>query len=163
MTEPGVRVDAAQRAVPRTSAYALPLVAAVMATTLTACGMRLPFFSSGPGGSYFSTKVCGVYLDGKSKEARLRIELEVTRSLPRNGFVEIEFENPSDRKVLLVTGRTVTGNERTLELLSPPLTVVRARGYETVTRVYASADKKQVLGIHTQLCQSLVDERKLGL
>jgi len=40
---------------------------------------------------------------------------------------------------------------------------VRARGYETVTRLYASPEKKQVLGTHTQLCQSLVDERRLGL
>lgn len=137
----------------------------VTALTLSACGMRLPFgLSPGTGSaSYFSTRVCGIYLDAKSSEARLRIELEVTRSLPRNGFVEIEFENPGDRRVPLISSRSITGSERVLQVLSPPLPTVRMRSYETVTRVYASADKKLVLGTHTHLCQSLVDERRLGL
>jgi len=144
------------------------VLAAVITLALSACGMRLPFFSSSSssgnsGAPYFATRVCGVYVDGKSSEARLRIELVIKKSLPRNGFVEIEFENPDDRSVLLIASRTVSGSERTLQLLSPPLTTLRARGYETVTRVYASPEKKQVLGIHTQLCESLVDQRRLGL
>jgi hypothetical protein len=139
--------------------------ALAFALALGACGMRLPFVSSTAGAktSYFATKVCGVYVDGKSSEARLRIELTVTRSLPRNAFIEVEFENPADRKVPLLASRSVTGSERTLQMLSPPLTTVRARAYETVTRVYASPDKKQVLGIHTQMCESLIDQHRLGL
>lgn len=138
----------------------------IMPLLLGACGLRVPFLSSSantPNTSYFSTKVCGVHVDAKSGEARLRIELAVTKSLPRSGFVEIEFENPTDRRVPLTASRSVTGTERSLQLLSPPLTALRARGYETVTRVYASPDKGQVLGIHTQMCESLVDQRRLGL
>lgn len=140
--------------------------AVIMPLVLGACGLRVPFLSSStsaPNASYFSTKVCGVIVDAKSGEARLRIELVVTKSLPRNGFVEIEFENPTDRNVPLTASRSVTGAERALQLLSPPLTALRARAYETITRVYASPDKKQVLGIHTQMCDSLVDQRRLGL
>lgn len=134
----------------------------LMVTALTGCG-RFALFRSAASSAYFATKVCGVHVDGKSNEARLRIELLVTKSLPRDGFVEIEFENPSDPKVPLIASRSVTGAEHTLQLLSPPLTSVRARGYETVTRVYDSADKKEVLGIHTYVCQSLIDPRELGL
>ncbi len=137
----------------------------IMPFALGACGMRLPFFSSSPSAntSYFSTRVCGVHVDSKSREARLRIDLVVTKSLPRGGFVEVEFENPAERNVPLTASRSVTGTERTLQLLSPPLTTLRARSYETVARVYASPDKKQVLGIHTQMCESLVDQHRLGL
>lgn len=31
-----------------------------------------------------------------------------------------------------------------------------------VARVYATPEKKQVLGLHTQVCQSLIDQRDLG-
>lgn len=129
---------------------------------LTGCGMRMPFFASSSPASFFKTAVCGVHIDGKSREARLRIELTVTKPLPRNGFVEVEFENPLDRTIPITSSRTVTGQERTLQLLSPALQRVRARGYETVTRVYASDQKKQVLGVHTHVCQSLVDDRDMG-
>ena len=134
----------------------------LVAAVLAGCG-RFSFIRSGaPAGPYFSTKLCGVDLDGKTKDVRLRIELAVAKTLPPGGFVEVEFENPGERSVPLVVNRTVSGKERTVLFVSPAVTGVRARGYEVVTRVYASAEKKQVLGVHTQVCQSLIDSRELG-
>lgn len=136
-------------------------VAIVMAFSLGACGIRIPFVSSTTGGPFFETKLCGVLLDGKSKTGRLRIELAVIRALPRNAVVETDFQNPLEKSVLTAR-RVVTGNERTLEMISPPFAELRAGRYETITRVFASADSKQVLGLHTYVCESLVDARELG-
>jgi hypothetical protein len=103
-----------------------------------------------------------VDLDGRKRDVHLRIELALTKPLPRGAFVEVEFENPADRSVPLMVGRAILGNETTLRFVSPAVTGVRARGYEVVTRVYASAEKKQVLGQHTQVCESLIDQRELA-
>ena len=123
--------------------------------------MRLPFGSSASGGPYFTTKLCGVQLDGKNKAARLRLVLDVVGPLPRGALVETEFHDAADRTVHTVS-RVVSGSERTVELVSPPMGELRARDYETVTRVYASADRTQVLGSHKQSCQALLDHRDLG-
>lgn len=138
------------------------LVCTLGLVALGACGMRIPFVSVPEGdGTFFKTRLCGVSLDNRTREARLKLELEVIRTLPRNAFVETEFQNPLERSVMTVS-RSVTGKERTLEMLSPPFAEVRSRRYETVTRVYAAADRKQVLGVHTYACESLVDLRELG-
>ena len=137
------------------------ILAALLGIILTGCGLRLPFGSSAAGGTYFSTKLCGVQLDGKAKAARLHLTLDVVKSLPRGALVETEFQDTANRSVLTAS-RVAAGNERTIELLSPAIADVRPRGYETVTRVYAAADRKQVLGMHTHVCQSLIDQRELG-
>ena len=142
-----------------TRATTIPI--AVLGIILTGCGMRLPFGSSPAGGTYFSTKLCGVQLDGKAKVSRLHLTLDVVQPLPRGALVEAEFQDTANRTVLTAS-RVAAGSERTIELLSPPLSDVRPRGYETVTRVYAAADRRQVLGTHTYVCQSLVDQRELG-
>lgn len=134
----------------------------LIAAALAGCGQRLSFFAPAASGPYFSTKLCGVDLDGKTRDVHLRIELTVAKALPKGGLVEVEFENPADRAVPLVVSRSVSGNERTMLFASPAVTGVRPRAYEIVTRVYASTEKKQVLGLHTQVCQSLVDQRELG-
>ena len=55
------------------------LSALVVAAVLAGCG-RSGFFRSGaPAGPYFSTKLCGVDLDGKTKDVHLRIELAVAK------------------------------------------------------------------------------------
>ena len=139
------------------------LISLIVIASLAACAQRFDFFRSGASESpYFSTKLCGVDLDGKTKDVHLRIELAVAKTLPRGGLVEVEFENPADRSAPLVVSRTVSGSERTVLFLSPAVTGVRPRGYEIVARVYASAEKKQVLGVHTQVCESLIDQRELG-
>ena len=139
------------------------VIALSVAAVLTGCGRRFSLFGSGaPAGNYFSTKLCGVDLDGKTRDVHLRIELAVTRPLPRGALVEVEFENPADRTVPLRVSRTVSGSERTMLFVSPAVSGVRARGYEVVARAYSSADKKQVIGVHTQVCQSLIDQRELG-
>ena len=137
------------------------LIAVALLTAFAGCGQRLSFFGPSASGSYFTTKLCGVDLAGKTRDVHLRIELTVERALPRGGFVEVEFENPADRAAPLVVGRSVSGSERSLLFVSPAATGVRPRGYEIVARVYASPEKKQVLGQHTQVCQSLIDEREL--
>jgi hypothetical protein len=112
--------------------------------------------------AYVTTSVCGIDLDGKASEARLRIDLIVIRPLPPNGLVEAQFENPSDAKSPLVTSRTVTGKEKALRLISPPVTGIRVKAYEVVVRIYSSQDKRELLGTHAQSCQSPVDLRDLG-
>jgi hypothetical protein len=136
-------------------------VAALLAVTLTGCGMRLPFFSSASSGPYFATKLCGVRFDGKSKVARLHLTLDVVRPLPRGALVETEFHDVAERTVHTAS-RVVSGSERTVELVSPPIAQVRAYGYKTVTRVYASSERGEALGSHAHLCQSLLDQRDLG-
>jgi hypothetical protein len=132
---------------------------------LAGCGMRMPFGSSGSGTAssapYFSTKLCGVKLEGVSRAARLHLTLNVVRALPRGALVETDFHDSIDRSVHTVS-RAATGAERSIEILSPPMGDLRARGYETVTRVYASAERKQVLGTHTHVCESLLDNRDVG-
>lgn len=137
------------------------LVAAVLVLAVAGCG-RFSFFRAAPAsGPWFSTKLCGVTLDNNKKVARLRLTLAVLRPLPRGALVETEFRNPIDRSVLAAS-RVAAGSERSIELVSPPFDQVRALGYETTTRVYASADRKQVLGTHAYVCESLVDQRELG-
>lgn len=133
-------------------------VAVLALLVLAGCG-RFSFFRAGSDG-YLSTRFCGVYVDGKTQEARLRIEVVPTGRLPRNALIEVEFENPADRKKPLVSHRVFAGDEPTIVLFSPPLTGVRARTYEIVARIYAAADKKQVLGILTHICPSLLDQRE---
>jgi hypothetical protein len=134
----------------------------VILAAFSGCGQRSIFFGPAASGPYFTTKLCGVDLNGKKKDIHLRIELAVAKPLPRGAFVQVEFENPADRGVPLIVGRAVAGSERTLHFVSPAVTGVRARGYEIVTRVYASSEKKQVLGQHTQVCESLIDQRDLA-
>lgn len=131
--------------------------------TLTGCGMQLPFGLSGSAasGPFFTTKLCGAKLEGTPRVARLHLALNVVRALPRGALVETEFRDSVERTVHTVS-RVASGSERTIELLSPPMAELRARGYETVTRVYASPERKQVLGSHTHLCQSLLEQRDLG-
>lgn len=136
--------------------------ATLVAIALTACGVRLPFVSAGSGGDYFKTRLCGVAIDNRSREARLKLELAVARTLPRQALVETEFQDHVEKTTMSVS-RTVTGNERALEILSPPFANVRAGRYETVTRVYAAADKRQVIGVHAHTCESLIDQRELGV
>ena len=64
------------------------LCAALLGIVLGGCGLRLPFASSAAGGPYFSTKLCGVQLDGKAKVSRLHLTLDVVQSLPRGALVE---------------------------------------------------------------------------
>ena len=136
------------------------IVALLALLTLGGCG-RLDFLRAPASGPWFSTRLCGVQVDNKARLARLRLELAVIRPLPRGVLVETEFRNPVDRSVLAAS-RTATGDERTLEITSPPFDGVQARNYETLTRVYASADRKQVLGTHAYVCESLIDQRELG-
>ena len=112
-------------------------------------------------GTHFATRICGVQLDGRTRAARLHLTLNVVRPLPSGGLLETEFRNPADRTVLTVT-RGVKGGERAVEMVSPPIGEVRAGSYETVTRLYTSAERKQVLGTHTSVCESLIDHRELG-
>ncbi|HYH43201.1 MAG TPA: hypothetical protein VD867_14600 [Burkholderiales bacterium] len=139
------------------------VVGTALALVVAGCGMRLPFGASGSGsgGPFFSTKLCGVKLEGVPRAARLHLSLNVVRALPKGALVESEFQDSADRSVHTVS-RVASGSERTIELLSPPIGELRARGYETVTRVYASAERKEVLGSHTHVCESLLDQRDLG-
>jgi hypothetical protein len=135
------------------------IAAVVLASLLVpgCSGISLPRFGSD---SAVSTRVCGVYIDGKTRAAHLRIEL-VPTGLPHGALIEVEFENPADRAKPLWVRHIFTGEQQTVVVFSPPLKEVRPRGYEVVARIYASADKKQALGVHTQICQSLIDQREL--
>jgi len=140
----------------------ITFVLALTLAALAGCGrLGLTRPVAGNVGPYFSTKLCGVQIDGKAKVARLHLTLAVVQPLPRGALVETEFQDIANRTVLTAS-RVAAGSERTLELLSPPVSDVRPRGYETVTRVYAAADRKQVLGTHTYVCESLIDQRELG-
>ena len=141
---------------------ARPAIVALAAFAVAGCSVpQLPFMrASSPQGSYFTTKLCGVQLGGRDRTVRLHLTLDVAQPLPKGALVETEFHDPEERK-LMTTSRVVTGAERSIELVSPPIAQVRARTYETVTRVYAGADRKQILGVHTYLCESLVDQREL--
>ena len=137
------------------------LAAALLALlALHGCG-RFSFSRAPASGPWFSTRLCGIVVDNKAKVASVRLQLEVLRPLPRGALIETEFLNPLDRSTLAVS-RVSTGSERSIELVSPPFDQVRAVGYETVTRVYASSDRKKTLGTHKYVCESLVDDRELG-
>lgn len=137
----------------------IAIIGALTLLVLAGCG-RFSFLTSGSEG-YLSTQVCGVHVNGKTREARLRIDLVPTARLPRNALLEVEFENPAAGSAPLVANRVFAGDERTIVVFSPPVANVRARGYEVVARIYSAADKKQVLGILTHVCPSLVDQREL--
>lgn len=141
-----------------------PVVVVIVLASLAGCGQRfdLGFLESRGTQSYFSTRMCVFVVDSKTKQARLRIELAVKTPLPAGGFIEMQFENPAAPGAPFVTTRSVTGQESTLEMVSPPLKDLRVRAYETVALVYSSSDKKELLDTHVQTCQSPFDQRDLG-
>jgi hypothetical protein len=73
--------------------------------------------------------------------------------------MEVDFENADNEKAPLVVTRRVSGDERTIEVLSPPVTKLQPRSYRVTARVYAAVDRKRVVATHTERCESLVDER----
>lgn len=132
----------------------------MLVLALAGCGsLRFGARAEGP---YFATRLCGVELDGAGRNARLRLTLSVLKPLPSGALVETAFHNAADRSTLTAQ-RTAGGSERELVLVSPPFSDVRVRKYETVTRVYRSQARKDLLGVHTFLCESLVDPRELGI
>lgn len=142
------------------SAWRVQAAVLLALLALHGCG-RFSFSRAPASGPWFSTKLCGIVVDNKAKVASLRLQLEVLRPLPRGALIETEFVNPLDRSVLAVN-RAATGSERIIELVSPPFDQVRAVGYETLTRVYASNDRRKTLGTYKYVCESLVDDRELG-
>lgn len=140
--------------------WRIPAAVLLALLALHGCG-RFSFSRAPASGPWFSTRLCGIVVDNKAKVASVRLQLEVLRPLPRGALIETEFLNPRDRSTLAVS-RVATGKERSIELVSPPFDQVRAVGYETVTRVYASGDRRKTLATHKYVCESLVDERELG-
>ncbi|MGZ8266738.1 MAG: hypothetical protein ACXW20_04585 [Burkholderiales bacterium] len=135
----------------------LARIAAVIAIGALCGCARSNLWGSAPARDYFSTKVCGLQVESRTGEARLRLQLVANRALPGGGLVEAEFENPIDRAKPLVTRLALTGREKTLDLFSPPLEAARVRDYQVVARIYSAADKKRLVGEHRQVCQSLFD------
>lgn len=109
--------------------------------------------------TYFHTTTCGLQVASRAQQARLRLQVAVDRPLPRNALVETDFENPLDAAKPLRTSRIANGQEKTLDILSPPIDGARVRSYAVVTRIYSGTDKKNMLGTHRQTCESLFDER----
>ena len=134
------------------------LSAAVTLLALSGCGAALSFMGKG-GDALVSTRVCGVQADGRTHTMHLRIELVPSGALPRGAFIEAEFENPAAGGAPLVGSRVYKGDERTVAILSPALKGVKPRNYQVVVRIFASPDKGKLLGTHTQMCESLVDQR----
>lgn len=129
------------------------LVALATVASLTGCGG----FGRFGGAPQVTTKLCGVQIDAKTRETRLQIVLSVSRA-PREALIEVEFENPANPKAPLVT-RRLTGDERTIEVLSPPIAKLQPRTYDVTARLYATAEKKQLIATHTQRCEALANER----
>jgi len=117
---------------------------------------------SASGSGYVATKVCGFNVDGKRNEVRYRMELIVLRRLPRGSVVQVTFDNPLDPGAPLVSERVMAGDEREVQLLSPPVKGIREKQYEIVVRVYSSPDRKVLLGTHTQPCEAPFNQRELG-
>ena len=132
--------------------YRRLFLAFVAIAYIAGCGS----FGRSGGAPQIVTKLCGVQIDGKTRETHLRIVLAMSR-VPRDALLEVEFENPTNEKAPLVT-RRLTGNESTIEVLSPPVAKLQARVYNVTARVYATAQKKELIATHTQRCESLVDE-----
>jgi hypothetical protein len=110
------------------------------------------------GTAQIATKLCGVRIDNKAGETHLQIVLAVSK-LPRNGLLEVDFENPGNEKAPLVVTRRLSGNERTIEVLSPAVPKLQPRSYMVTTRVYATPDRKQLVATHVQRCEALANER----
>jgi hypothetical protein len=136
------------------------LIAAVVLLGIVGCA-RFGGSGSGAGSPYFATKLCGVQIDGKTRTIHLRLVLTALRPLPANATLEVEFQNPADEAKTLNVTRRLTGDERTIEVLSPPLTSVRPRSYQVAARVYATAAGTGLIAVHTLSCESLVDDRDL--
>lgn len=141
------------------------IVAALALVTLAGCGRNFSFPSFGSASApraYLAARMCAFQVDGKTREARLRVELTVARTLPPGGVVEMRFENPATPGTPLTATHMVKGTEKVLALISPPLPDIRVRSYETVAVLYSAADRKTVLDTHVQRCHSPFDQRDLG-
>jgi hypothetical protein len=136
------------------------LVAVVALVSFAGCA-RLGWFGSRDSSPYLATKLCGVHIDGKTKTAHFRVVLTALKPLPANSTLEVEFQNPADDATTLTVTRRLTGNERTIEVLSPPLKALRPASYRVAARMYAIANGTQVIATHTLTCESLVDTRDL--
>jgi hypothetical protein len=113
-------------------------------------------------GPYLATRFCGFNFDGRTKEARLTIDLSVLRALPSGALVETTFDNPLEPEKPLTSSYRAQGTERELRLLSPPVKGIEPREYGITVRVYPSPEKTTLLATHHETCRSPVSQREFG-
>jgi hypothetical protein len=113
-------------------------------------------------GPYLATRFCGFNFDGRTKEAKLTLDLSVLRALPAGAFVETTFDNPLEPAKPLTSTYRAQGTERELRLLSPPVKGIEPREYGITVRVYASPEKTALLATHHETCRSPVSQREFG-
>lgn len=135
---------------------------AVVATVVAGCAL---FGRTPPGGDppYVSMRLCGAAFDGRAKEARLSIDLDVMRPLPPASVIEVSFDSPLDSARPLTGTRTVAGSERALRVLSQPVKGLDAREYGMVVRLYRAGDRTAPFATYALRCSVPVAYGDVGV
>ena len=109
---------------------------------------------------YFVTDNAGFLFDKQAKSVKYILGLKVLKEFNKGAFLEISFENPMDKNVPIVLTSDLLHNEKEVDIKSPNIKGLQGgHNYEIVVYIYTDASKKELLGRHRQLVQSLFDTK----
>jgi len=113
---------------------------------------------------YLSVKGGGVLMDPKQPGIRTTfvVTLERQIDLPSKAFVEVSFENPSDKTNPLIASQIVDKKQTTFQIESPEVTgIADNTAYAVQVSVYKNESKKKLLTQVDTTIQSLISEDTL--
>jgi hypothetical protein len=85
--------------------------------------------------------------------------LGVNQSFVNGAYLEVKFEDPSNRDNPIVVHQYVAPRDIRIVVQSPPIQGLRSyTNYEIVVGIYADQAKTKKIGEHVQLVQSLLDD-----
>lgn len=112
---------------------------------------------------YLYTKGAGfTFTAGDPNSVKYSIWLEILKPFKNGSFLEVQFENPSDKRSPIIVMRDIKPEDKEISLESPPIYGLRSyEGYVVEVYIYDNADKKNLLGIHRQVIRSIMDQSQM--
>lgn len=134
-------------------------VSIVLVLFLSACALTPP---SPNRSEYFVSTEGGFLFDKENKEAKYGLIIEPQKPIAGESFLEVQYENPAGGEPLISTYITNWG-EKKFVLESPPVTGLEPQtNYTIKVFLYTDSSKANLLGIHKQDIQNLVNFNDLG-
>lgn len=112
---------------------------------------------------YFITEGAGFDLDTRDNSVRYSLNLTIRKKLDNGVFLEVYFENPADKNSPIVLTKNIYPDAKEIAITSPKIYGLKSyHNYEVIVNIYTDASKKELLGRHRQLVQSLLNSKLLG-
>ena len=90
------------------------------------------------------------------------LSLIIKQPFKQSVFMEVAFDNPTDRKNPLISSALLKANQTHLDIQSSEVEgLKRNKKYNVTINVYSDASKTNLLGTHEQKVQALYDEVQL--